>query len=95
MEEDGVGTRFSATREVGAVSETKGLNEKTYKTDQDLNLLRNLTDQPPPRQPAGKNVNVVDVVVVVEVRRRESKKRVVHRHTKYTNRNPKITADNP
>ena len=49
---------------------------------------------PPPRQPATVNVNVVDVVVVVEVRRRESK-RVVHRHTKYTNRNPKITADNP
>ena len=49
-----------------------------------------------PRQPAKVNVvNVVDVVfVVVEVRRRESKV-VVHRHTKYTNRNPKVTADNP
>ena len=73
----------------------EGLNEKTYKTVQDL-PLRNLTYQTS-AQTACKTdcVNVVDVVVVVvEVRRRESK-RVVHRHTKYTNRNPKITADNP
>ena len=62
-----------ATGEVDAVSETKGLNEKTYKTDQEPTAQKpNLP--PPPRQPAKvKSVNVVDVVVVVEVRRRESK----------------------
>jgi len=51
----------------------EGLNEKTYKTVQDL-PLRNLTYQTS-AQTACKTdcVNVVDVVVVVEVRRRRSK----------------------
>ena len=69
----GEGTRLVSTGEVAAVSETKGLNEKTFKFSTGP-TVQEPNRPPPPRQPAKVNVNVVDVVVVVvEARRRESK----------------------